>query len=325
MQPRQRQFSSVREALKRWYAPKLGLLRAASYLFFVAVCVLLYGVHAARAALSERSLGVGRELERLHATLGSTKTLVLNGQRMLLSSAVVSQDVQSVLNQVAELCRQQPNALARAVDRVLAPYPAAHAASTNTADLRRLAILRNQHAEDGIVACITSRSETPPPLSELVGHLTQSLDLGVLGDFVYTYARSAKTKERVQTHVITVWTSGSFRPADMFPATGDAPGTDSTLVGRPARSRRILTSVAVDAPYALRVYESELPLSGALAQLEQGMGPRGFTRLLPSGLAPNTRFYQHLSGVSLLFTINESQGSQRRVISVVEMGAASSR
>jgi hypothetical protein len=40
------------------------------------------------------------------------------------------------------------------------------------------------------------------------------------------------------------------------PEVGDAPGTDSKLAPRPPGSARLFSAEAVDAPYAVRVYET---------------------------------------------------------------------
>jgi hypothetical protein len=283
----------------------------------VSLGVLLgYGMHSARGAIGERSLALGRELDGMRDLLGNTKAVTLNGQRMMVSTAVVPLGVRAALDRFEGLCRRGPNGLAQAVDQL----PEARSAGAEIPLVRRLGILRNDNASDGIVACIVHRGDRARELSELVADLTRSLDIGLLGDFFFVYARDASSSGKQQSHLVTSWTHGSFQPSAMFPASGDAPGSDSAIAARPTNARRVLSGVAVGASYALRVYESSVPPDAALAQFDASMTLRGWTRMQQARLPEASHVYTHASGITVLATAAASKIKAGTVFSLVEMG-----
>jgi hypothetical protein len=316
--PRSGHRAFIGRALSRYLAHYSGLIRVATYSLVVLALLLGYGMHSARGAIGERSLALGRELEGMRELLGNTKAVALNGQRMMVSTATVPLTVAAALDGFEGLCRRGPNGLAQAVEQL----PAAHAASAQIPLARRLGILRHEDAHDGIIACIVHRGDRKLELAELTEALTGTLDIGLLGDFFFVYARDAKTHQRPQSHLITSWTHGSFQPSVMFPASGDAPGSDSLLAARPAHARRVLSGVAVEAPYALRVYESRESPAAALAQFEASMTLRGWTRMHQARLPDATHVYTHGSGLTALATAGLSQQTSATVFSLVEMGTA---
>ena len=306
-------------ALSLSFARHAALFRVFAYSVVVLAMFATYGVHSARGAVGERSLALGRELDGVRELLASTKTVELNGQRMMLSTAVVPLGFGAALDRFEELCRGRPHALAQSIELL----PGATSAIADVPLARRLGILRKDGERDGIVACIVRRGEGVRDLAELVDGLARTLDVGLLGDFFYVYARDASVGDETRAHVITSWTHGSFRPKDMFPVTGDAPGSDSVLAARPGKSRRVLSGVAVGAPYAIRVYESQEAPVAALSGVEAGMAERGWTRMRDAGIPEHTRAFVHASGVTSLVTAAKSNGSESTVVSLVEMGAAS--
>ena len=307
----------VARALSRAIAHYAGLIRVSVYSLLMLGVLLGYGMHSARGAIGERSLALGRQLEGMRDLLGNTKVVTLNGQRMRLSTAVVPLSVPAALDRFEGLCRRGPNGLAHAVDQI----PEARSAGARIPLARRLGILRNDNAHDGIVACIVHRGDRALELSELMAELTSTLDIGLLGDFFFVYARDASVGGKQQTHLITSWTHGSFQPSVMFPASGDAPGSDSSLAARPASARRVLSGVAVDAPYALRVYETSEPAAPALAGFDASMALRGWRRMEQAQIPHTTHVYTHGSGLTALATAGNSKLKPGTVFSLVEMGA----
>lgn len=278
--------------------------------------LLGYGMHTARGAIGERSLALGRKLDGMRDLLGTTKAVTLNGQRMMLSTAIAPLSVQLALDRFEGLCRQGPNGLAHALDQI----PEARSAGAQLPLARRLGILRNDDAHDGIVACIVHRGDRALELSEILESLTKTVDVGLLGDFFFVYARDASVGDKQQAQLITSWTHGSFQPSAMFPASGDAPGSDSQLATRPAGARRVLSGVAVDAPYALRVYETSDSAGPALTKFDASMVRRGWLRQQQAGLPDSTHVYTHSQGITALATAGPSKLKEGTVFSLVEMG-----
>jgi hypothetical protein len=303
--------------LSRCLAHYAGLARVSAYSLLILGVLLGYGMHSARGAIGERSLALGRELDGMRDLLGHTKAVTLNGQRMMVSTAVVPLSVSAALDQFEGLCRRGPNGLAQAVDQI----PGARTAGAQIPLARRLGILRHDDARDGIVACLVHRGDRPLELTELVDGLTRTMDIGLLGDFFFVYARGSSSGDKPQTHLITSWTHGSFQPSAMFPPTGDAPGSDSGLAARPTSARRVLSGVAVDAPYALRVYETNEPPGSALTKFDASMAQHGWLRMQQAHLPAQTHVYTHTSGITALATAASSKIRIGTVFSLVEMGA----
>lgn len=93
-------------------------------------------------------------------------------------------------------------------------------------------------------------------------------DLGTLGDlrFVTVSRGGAELGESHVTKVVSLWTDGTFRLSSLEPPLrGDAPSSDSTLVPRPPNSTRLFTAEAADAPYAVRIDETNTAPAQALA------------------------------------------------------------
>jgi hypothetical protein len=102
-------------------------------------------------------------------------------------------------------------------------------------------------------------------------------DLGHLGDVRYVFAE--RNAEGL-THVVTAWTQGSFNLYSLFPAEGDAPGSDLEDVPRPKRSVRLLTAGAEGVPYSARIYEAPGHPKGILATYDLRMIARGWKPVL---------------------------------------------
>lgn len=300
-----------------------AILRVASFLTFTVCLATVAMTRVARGAMSEASLSFGRQLESIRDLLGSTKAATVNGQRVHVSTAVVPLDVKVVLDRFERECATHPNALLQAIHH---ERTAEHLSQNPPSDVgplglelrTKLGIMREDDDHDGVVACLAQHREGRP-LADLAHELSRTLDVGLLGDFFYTYA--VKTKEG-ESHVITTWTQGSFRPLEMFPSSGDAPGTDSPTMPRPRDARRVFSGIAADAPYAIRVYESKGDLSTVLASFERDMDARHWTRVPEVAERDNARAYIHSSGIQVVATTGRSNGGV--LISLVEMGAGAS-
>jgi len=88
------------------------------------------------------------------------------------------------------------------------------------------------------------------------------------------------------TRVTTISTACSTPLSEIFPAVGDAPGSDLTEVARPEAARRPLTAmVGSKQKNAVRVYESDLPTEKSISSYDSAMGTKGFqtTASLPLG------------------------------------------
>lgn len=103
----------------------------------------------------------------------------------------------------------------------------------------------------------------------------------------YTLARRVDAQS---TSVTTVVSTSATPLAELFPAEGDAPGSDLAGVARPERARRTLTAlVGFDDQHSVRIYESTLPLHDAIASYDASMRGLGFEI---TGTLPDARMYR---------------------------------
>ena len=93
----------------------------------------------------------------------------------------------------------------------------------------------------------------------------------------------AERSPRGGSRVVTLWSEGSLDLGRMFPAAGDAPGTDSSVVPRPAGSRRTLSASVEGFPAAIRIYESAASPDELVASAGAALRAAGFVEATSPG------------------------------------------
>jgi hypothetical protein len=291
--------------------------RLSGYLGFMAVVGMCVAARSARAGMAETSMALGRQLEELGDLAGTTKTVSLNGQQMLVSTAVTSMGVPAVLDRFEAECVAHPNALARAAEEATARAPAG---LLRALDLRaRLSIARSGDAAEGVVACLRGHGEAGSARA-VVREVAEHQDMAPLGDLLFVHARVTADGA---THVVTTHTEGSFMPFAMFPESGDAPGSDSALAPRPQGARRMLSAVSEDAPYAIRAYVVPRPAARALAEVNAQMRGRGWTTLDAAGVPAGSHAFVNADGILVYALAHDTEPGT--VITLVEQGRGGAR
>lgn len=92
------------------------------------------------------------------------------------------------------------------------------------------------------------------------------------------------------TVAVTTVVNGSRTPLnELFPAEGDAPGSDLEGVARPENARRTLTAIVGDGEHTVRVYETPMSVPAAVRSYDQQMTARGFAT---TGSLEDARMYR---------------------------------
>lgn len=306
-------FRSALESLRARLLPRAsGALRASAYLAVVSLGCCFFAVRAARGAVGEVSLALGQQLNEVSDLLGSTKGVELNGQPFRIATAVAPAPASSVLDRFAEACRKHPSELGRVAKTHGLPLFEAVRGGSGREPLVRL-----DGQGDGVLGCIVD-SASPGPrasLPETISAFLRSRDAGVFGDFLVVYA---KDQGEGKSHVVAVWTRGSFKVLDLFPEHGDAPGSDSVLAGRPRDARRILSGAASGEPHGVRVYESSKAAAELLAGFEADMRVRGWTLLSRQAGGAGSRALLHGSGILAILSASSAGGKSS--LALMEMG-----
>jgi hypothetical protein len=188
-----------------------------------------------------------------------------------------------------------PSALA---DRIALPKGAA----------AHVAVMRNEADGRGMVVCFVDDPNAPAlPLVERMRALAETSDLSKLGKFRYVFVEPSQGGKG-GTHVVTLWSDGEVNLKRMFPASGDAPGTDSLVAPRPAGSRRTLAASVDGYPASVRIYESLASRESVDRMYEQSLTAKGFTR---RGAA-----YLREDNAEVIVSITATEG--RTTVTVVE-------
>jgi hypothetical protein len=246
------------------------------------------------AAASGYALGLAERADELAERLPSPiKRIELNGQPMLVTTGLKQGDVKSVLDDFAVLCRR-PKESAR----------------------RGMALLRQTRVDRGIQGCFL------PAQGRLAWQeFARTRDLETVGHVAMLYAR--QTKEN-RVHVLLIETQPPFHLLDMFPARGDAPGSDSPHVPRPSQARRILSGVAVGgAPYAVRLYETSSSMTASLQEMQGGMIARGYAQLddqAEGKVSPSEQARTFIGPSGAQVIIVASRWRERTSIAVMDLG-----
>jgi hypothetical protein len=274
----------------------MGTVRVLTYAFFASLLIGGLAARKAVADLKDGTLEAGREMAQLDDVLGETKTMFVNGTVMNVSDAFTSQSPSEVLDRFETLCDAHPDAIARALSDIPATLQATVEKTVPNKRLR-MGIIRADVRDEGALTCFTD--DQPLAMKDLPARLksfAKSRDLSELGRFRYVYANKTKNGS---THVRTVWTEGSFNLSQMFPASGDAAGFDSTLVPRPPDSRRVFTATSAQVPYGLHIYDVAHGHDDVFSFYDGEMRSRGWARTEEKG---HTVVYMKDSGRMLYVT-----------------------
>jgi hypothetical protein len=118
---------------------------------------------------------------------------------------------------------------------------------------------------------------------------------------------------------VTLWSDGPLPIGRMFPAEGDAPGTDSTLVPRPAGSRRTLSAAIDGYPAAVRIYESSQDAEAMARAAAPALMAKGFVRAGDDSTKPAAA-YARRDGAQVVLSFT-SHGD-RTAMTVLESATA---
>ena len=239
-------------------------LRAPLRVAFFLACVnvfatwLLLSAGQARAEEAAKRGGLALLAELGPELIGPPEVASINGQRMSLASKSTPESVEAVLGRFRGYCRERSGGLTKELERL----PGYVTASKQLPEAIRdpASWLRSEERQEdgkvGQLACI-ARAEGGglSSLWDSVLSFVDSGDVGQLGDMRYVIAR--RDEKSGLTHVLAMWTEGSFNVLKMFPARGDAPGSDPARVPRPPASRRVFSARIEGYEHSIRMYDSD--------------------------------------------------------------------
>ena len=272
------------------------------------------------ADVREMGLGIGHQLATLEDLTGGGSVIRVNGAELHRASAHTAQSAHEVLSRYEAYCRESPGSLSQAMQDI--PSALHDRISMPKDSALRAAIVREEADGRGMVVCFVDEADAPAvPLVEKLRALAETSDLSKLGRFRYAFAEPSSRPDG-GTRVVTFWSDGELNLKKMFPATGDAPGSDSTIVPRPARGRRTLSATVDGYPASVRIYESPLERGALERMYDEALHAKGFVKVpLPDRRGSAAYLRDDNAEIILSF----SQSAQRTAVTVVEASASSSQ
>jgi len=204
---------------------------------------------------------------------GDYYRLRMNDAPLNVASALTHAGVGKVLQRAEEDCGAHADGMATDfahLEKVVqSNAPHAEAGSPG------FGVVRSEAANKiGYVLCFANGGKySPLEAWQQVAEAARTGELTKIGQVRYVTAR--KDGEG-KTRVTAVWTDQPFNLFEMFPTTGDAPGSDAPNMPRPEGARRIFTAYAEGAPAAIRVYDVPMNSHDAHQFYQEKMPGAGF-------------------------------------------------
>jgi hypothetical protein len=175
----------------------------------------------------------------------------VNGAAFFLSTGAVDASVREVLDQFQAKCANKNGQLG---EQWAALSKRRHTELNHYSALWD-GVFRGGGRSSGVVACAETGAGPLPPeqLITRIKAVLASGDLAKLGGLRYVYA----ARDAARTMFVAVWSEGALNFRQMFPAHGDAPGSDPVGIPRPEHVRRVLTAQPLGAKATLNVYEAQ--------------------------------------------------------------------
>jgi hypothetical protein len=206
------------------------------------------------AATREDAFDLGHELLGLADLTSGAETVVLNGERFHHAVSTTPQPLHSVLDRIEQHCRNNPGPAALMLARLAESDPKRFERHAPPGALRNAAF-REEAATRGMVLCFVAGPNSAPTENFLAAwrRFSKTRDLSSFGRLRYSFA---EVDGHESTRVVTLWADTGLNLSTLFPATGDAKGSDSPVVPRPPDARRTLSANAEGLPFSVRSYES---------------------------------------------------------------------
>jgi hypothetical protein len=254
----------------------VGVLRVMTYASVVCLGISAFAARSAWGDLKESSLVIGRELVQFGDLLGKSHRLRLNGEPVFVASAMTDQTVRQVIDRFDATCREHSGGLAEEFENLPAAVKSQVPISLKGGE--GVGILRKDDDQEGTIACLSQDGKDGTRgVARHLDEFAATGDLAAIGKLRYVYAQRTPAGK---THVVAVWTDGSFRIRNIIPMDGaEPPGSDPAETPRPDGAVRLLSAEVEGAPYGVHIYEVPRKSEEVLQSYEQEMPRHGWTAI----------------------------------------------
>lgn len=291
----------------------IGVLRVMVYASAVCLAISALAARSAYGDLKESSLVIGRELSQFGDLLGKSQRLRLNGEQVFVASALTDQTVKQVIDRFDATCREHAGGLVEEFENL--PEAVKKQLPDHLQGTEGVGIMRQANDLEGSISCLSQDGKQGS--RGLMRHMDEFVatgDLAAIGKLRYVYARRTPAGK---THVVAVWTDGSFRVRNLVPMDGsEPPGSDPADTPRPDGAVRLLSAEVEGAPYGVHIYEVPRKSEAVLQGFEQEMPKRGWTAIpVVAAKHADARAFQR-PGVDMLVVADEK--GDRTYVSLVQ-------
>jgi hypothetical protein len=211
-------------------------------------------LHRAEAHLKESLRGLGEQIAAIDGFRPNSapRDLLINGLDLKVVAVSTPLGVKDALDRFQSTCHAVGNIdLSAALKQKLPDSPAVLNAPREENSVPA-GVIRQDAERDGFLACIDIAENTDAEgLLSRLQEFGKTKNLKSLGQLRYALAR----RESKTTNLLLMWTEGDAKLSEMFPAQGDAPGSDMRDVPRPKGSRRLISAFEQGMPFGIASYE----------------------------------------------------------------------
>lgn len=309
---------SIFSALRSIKAPGrlMAVTRVAAYCTVVGVAIGGYTTHEAKAALTEQGFVLGRDLAKLADMLDHTYEININGQKAYMASVDTLTPMHDILDRYEAMCKENQGVVGDAWKAL----PPQAQKTEGTGYLKGLVasagVARKEQEHEGMVVCLAKGTNQADSPIQALEKFSKTGELSYIGKLRYVYITGPSSSGKWT--VTTIWTEEQFNVDKiMMPeGTEDASGTDSPTVGRPPSSQRVFSASITGAPYAIRVYKSQVPGEMVYAKFDATMASDGWALFAMEG-APHTYFKD---GIETMVTAGPDALTGKTVVMISEFG-----
>ena len=290
---------------------RAGRMRVSAYAGAIALGLGMFSWSKAKAEVGNQAVAFGQDLLPFVELLDRPQKITLNGEPIYAASGVGNLPLKQSLDLVERACSAQDTAVFK---------EAYKSAPTEVAALGILpnGVLRRADGTRGVVACISKPNGSATNLVDTMKTFQQSADLGDLGKLRYSYMTATKDGK---TRALTVWTEDHFKLSSFAIEDGkDAPGSDPTLVPRPADSQRYLSAQFDGTPYGVWIYSTARSAEDVAASYDTKLRDDGWVGLKYERDGNHGRGFEK-DGVELILSTGIDSETKRTVVTIAELGA----
>lgn len=295
--------------------PSARSLRLTAYSAVAFAVLSLISERLLHAELGEAALAFGSELGGLVELTRDTETLVLDGARFHHARVVLAEPASAALDQLEHECDARPGSLALAL-RELAGRAGIALERYHVSAPARRGVLRYERDGRGTLVCFEAAPEIEArSLAEQVRAFSLDGDLSSFGHVRYAYVEPSSSGK---IRITSIWSDDALSLSALFPASGDARGTDPHVLPRPPGMRRTLSAGAERLPLGVWLYSGTASHDAVLAFYEPWFAAHGFHRVA-SAVSLGASAYLRGDGLQAFVSVATEEDGHTTV-SLVEAG-----